>query len=458
MPARARPTSPCTGIATSTTRARCCATAAPGARSSSATPCSPWTATPPTSTRWSSCARAARRAARARRGPRRARTRRRRSRPTPTCSASAPARRPSARSAVSSPVRARYIELVENSARPYIFTTAPTPADTAAALAALRVVRSTEGEALIAPAARRTSTASSRATRRRSCRSCCGEEQRAIDAAAVLLEHGVIVPAIRPPTVAPGTSRLRVAMTRRAHRRAGRSTPRGAGQVFGDARRRHDPRDRRRRRRRRHRHRDRQDVGDRGGWRPRSGAAASRSPPRKPVQSFASEHDAPDRCGRARRGDRRRRATPCVRRTAGFRPRWRRRWRPTRSAAADSPSRTSRPRSCTTPRMPTIVLVESAGGVRSPLADDGDTVDARARAATRARRARCRRRARHDQPRAAERRRARPASASSSISIGSTVTTSCTARNRDWLVTREGLEVVTDPEALEHVVTRSRSP
>src|SRR5438045_2875091 len=45
---------------------------------------------------------------------------------------------------------ARYVELVENLARPYIFTTAPTPADTAAALAALRIVRSAEGDALVA--------------------------------------------------------------------------------------------------------------------------------------------------------------------------------------------------------------------------------------------------------------------------------------------------------------------
>jgi 7-keto-8-aminopelargonate synthetase-like enzyme len=41
----------------------------------------------------------------------------------------------------------------------------------------------------------------------------CGAEQRAIDAAAALLEAGLVVPAIRPPTVAPGTSRLRVAMS-----------------------------------------------------------------------------------------------------------------------------------------------------------------------------------------------------------------------------------------------------
>ena len=48
----------------------------------------------------------------------------------------------------------RYVDLIENSSRPYIFTTAPTPADTAATLAALGVLRSAEGDALVAPAAR----------------------------------------------------------------------------------------------------------------------------------------------------------------------------------------------------------------------------------------------------------------------------------------------------------------
>jgi 7-keto-8-aminopelargonate synthetase-like enzyme len=40
-----------------------------------------------------------------------------------------------------------------------------------------------------------------------------GDEQRALDASAALLELGRLVPAIRPPTVAPGTSRLRVALS-----------------------------------------------------------------------------------------------------------------------------------------------------------------------------------------------------------------------------------------------------
>ena len=43
---------------------------------------------------------------------------------------------------------AAYAELLENRARSYIFTTASTPADSAAALAALSIVRSDEGDAL----------------------------------------------------------------------------------------------------------------------------------------------------------------------------------------------------------------------------------------------------------------------------------------------------------------------
>jgi 8-amino-7-oxononanoate synthase len=41
----------------------------------------------------------------------------------------------------------------------------------------------------------------------------CGDEQRALDASAALLERGLLVPAIRPPTVPIGTARLRVALS-----------------------------------------------------------------------------------------------------------------------------------------------------------------------------------------------------------------------------------------------------
>ena len=92
--------------------------------------------------------RAPRRAARARRGARGARARRRPRPTTSTCCASARCRRRSARSAGSSPGRARFTDLVVNRARSYIFTTASTPADTAAALAALAVLRSPEGDEL----------------------------------------------------------------------------------------------------------------------------------------------------------------------------------------------------------------------------------------------------------------------------------------------------------------------
>jgi 8-amino-7-oxononanoate synthase len=104
------------------------------------------------------------------------------------------------------------VALLRNRARPFIFTTAPTPADAAAALAALRVVRSAEGEALVARL---------RAHVDRLVPGhptpivpvVLGEEAAAVAAAEALLAEGLLVPAIRPPTVPPGTSRLRVALS-----------------------------------------------------------------------------------------------------------------------------------------------------------------------------------------------------------------------------------------------------
>jgi 8-amino-7-oxononanoate synthase len=103
-------------------------------------------------------------------------------------------------------------DLVVNRARSYIFTTAPSPADAAAALAAVGVVRSSEGSAL-------------RAGLRENVERLrpghpspivpvvLGDEARTLAAAAALLDQGMLVPAIRPPTVAPGTSRLRIALS-----------------------------------------------------------------------------------------------------------------------------------------------------------------------------------------------------------------------------------------------------
>jgi len=107
---------------------------------------------------------------------------------------------------------ARAVELVENLARPYIFTTATTPADAAAALAALRVLRSAEGAQLV-------QRLRAHVDRIRPGHPSpivpflCGDEQRALDAAAALLDAGLLVPAIRPPTVPAGSSRLRVTVS-----------------------------------------------------------------------------------------------------------------------------------------------------------------------------------------------------------------------------------------------------
>jgi 8-amino-7-oxononanoate synthase len=105
-----------------------------------------------------------------------------------------------------------YVDLVRNVARPYIFTTASTPADVAAARAALAVVRSYEGDRLRARLRRHID-------RLRPGHPSpvipvvLGEEAAALDAAARLEEQGLLVPAIRPPTVPQGTSRLRVALS-----------------------------------------------------------------------------------------------------------------------------------------------------------------------------------------------------------------------------------------------------
>jgi 8-amino-7-oxononanoate synthase len=104
------------------------------------------------------------------------------------------------------------VDLLVNRARPFIFTTAPTPADTAAALAALRVLRSDEGAQRIGRLRAHVARVAP-ANPSPIVPILIGDEQAALAAAAQLLELGLFVPAIRPPTVAPGTSRLRVALS-----------------------------------------------------------------------------------------------------------------------------------------------------------------------------------------------------------------------------------------------------
>jgi len=104
------------------------------------------------------------------------------------------------------------VDLLVNRARTHIFTTALSPADTAAALAAVGVLVSPEGDAL-------RSRLRAHVERVRPGHPTpvlaviIGEEDAAMAASAALLAEGLLVPAIRPPTVAPGTSRLRIALS-----------------------------------------------------------------------------------------------------------------------------------------------------------------------------------------------------------------------------------------------------
>jgi 8-amino-7-oxononanoate synthase len=107
---------------------------------------------------------------------------------------------------------AAFVELIENRARSYIFSTAPTPADAAAALAALRVVVAPEGADLRARLAHHVARISVSA-RSPIVPVVLGTEERAMAVSAALLDRGLWVPAIRPPTVPAGTSRLRVTLS-----------------------------------------------------------------------------------------------------------------------------------------------------------------------------------------------------------------------------------------------------
>jgi 8-amino-7-oxononanoate synthase len=104
------------------------------------------------------------------------------------------------------------IDLLINRSRTFIFTTAPTAADTAAAIAAIAVCHSEEGELL-------------RKRLRENIDSflpdhpspivpvVLGSEELALETSSELLQRGLVVPAIRPPTVPPNTSRLRIAFS-----------------------------------------------------------------------------------------------------------------------------------------------------------------------------------------------------------------------------------------------------
>jgi 8-amino-7-oxononanoate synthase len=105
-------------------------------------------------------------------------------------------------------------DMLVNRSRSFIYTTALAPASAAAARAALEVLRSDEGEQLLGRlrghVAHFSGTGSVPSP---IVPVVVGGEQEALAASAALLGEGLLVPAIRPPTVPLGTSRLRVTLS-----------------------------------------------------------------------------------------------------------------------------------------------------------------------------------------------------------------------------------------------------
>jgi 8-amino-7-oxononanoate synthase len=105
-------------------------------------------------------------------------------------------------------------EMLLNRSRSFIFTTALAPACAAAARAALEVLRSQEGERLLGRLSSHIARFAASATVLSPIVPVVvGGERETLAASAALLEEGLLVPAIRPPTVPPGTSRLRVTLS-----------------------------------------------------------------------------------------------------------------------------------------------------------------------------------------------------------------------------------------------------
>lgn len=111
------------------------------------------------------------------------------------------------------------IKLLINTARTFIFSTAPVPPAAAAAAEGVRFIRSAAGEQRLETLRQRLAEFSRHLPAQRGRELCAivpwiiGDETRALQTAAALREQGFLVPAIRYPTVARGSARLRLTFT-----------------------------------------------------------------------------------------------------------------------------------------------------------------------------------------------------------------------------------------------------
>lgn len=114
------------------------------------------------------------------------------------------------------------IELLVNRARSFIFSTAPVPAQAAAARAAIKLIQTAEGEALRQRLWQRVDQVKNavinagwtlRPVQSPILPLHVGDEARAVATAAALREQGLLIPAIRYPTVARGEARLRLTVS-----------------------------------------------------------------------------------------------------------------------------------------------------------------------------------------------------------------------------------------------------
>ena len=108
-----------------------------------------------------------------------------------------------------------------NRARSFIFSTAPPPHCAAASCAAVELLEAEEGEALVRKLQENIATLASGLSAPAQSAIfpvIVGDEELAMDASRSLLAESFLVPAIRYPTVARGSARLRITVTAAHHR------------------------------------------------------------------------------------------------------------------------------------------------------------------------------------------------------------------------------------------------